>query len=1186
MSESNKTEFKMSSREVGEQIAMLKETSYNVARGLQDELLARQGKLLGHEFTPGQQAQAHSWLRQSVRGIDDRFAQAPNGIARAAHLEVMRQYDVLQEDVWVQALLELERKRALIPPGKGKGLQAQRKAVADEFYATAIDRLAPAIRAVNDVLDDVYAMARRMDVDPAQDAALTANAVAAYGQMRRVRATPAEGLFAIKPGRRAAADTMHDRLEDLRDRIIKETTAVTAVPGHFTPQDITVRLRERIGELNQVRQGLPASFEYVTPEGQGALLDIRNWLTSGAKGALGTRDEMENALERVWTQFNPGATMPRLTKDLPLSQEDILQHINRITQQIPGEPVVKDQLDLLDVIRRHSGEDYSKLLTAVQHYPGADVLIGNPLDAAADKAIRQMASRFGIGERNWASPILDSVKLFNAFYRESALATFTYTLVNATGALLNNTLTGLNPVSGMRYILRGMAKSVQDPEKYQPATHIADLMSNLGERPTGAARGFASGIQETQAESTRQFLGVDRPAWQQIGRPLLTGGGAAIGGTSGYFGAPEDATPQERAALIGAGAASGATLFGIAHPLLATLTKRLGTGVEDAARGELWWKGTLDQIARQQDDYKEIVLKAFGPKQGLAPGTLYPSTRGTGKGLLMHVAHAPTTVQAPTGNVDTVLNFVERAKYQMTPEAISRLLVEYGADPARAHTAGREWRVLNRQANHAGQDLAAHVQFDYEHLSNLEQFMREFTPFSTWAFKALPFFARHMLEKPIILQTLMEYYQTADRLQKEQGLSSRTGGAVPQGFFDEFWARFLGYPVYAYINPFRGLLPFANSAQAAGFGGEDETFLQQFNRALTVMGLPEVSAPVQTIARNLGVMSDEPPQGLIRLSGPFQGLTSMLGVNRGRGINLNLGLEGPERAWRENVLRQEVANPVITSAMSKVDELFLRQYRKPISEGGADALPYIQAKAEQKGPIWDEAMRRVSNERGLRSLVAFVYGPAAPQTFTTPEEEAIRLSATNIRVLNPQFSRQIATQAERDPKGQASPEAVQSVREASEAIMLALQGDTALPDAVERKLQAGTWANLNDLRKQMFEVQRHLSPLSGGYGQTGGPEEATLQNLLAWQENLPEGIPGGRQVEALLESHGVPGTFQSAGRPQARVPEVLNPTLKAIQGQREALQGRHPILKAYLEWKTSNPEGSIESFMRQYRAGR
>jgi hypothetical protein len=352
---------------------------------------------------------------------------------------------------------------------------------------------------------------------------------------------------------------------------------------------------------------------------------------------------------------------------------------------------------------------------------------------------------------------------------------------------------------------------------------------------------------------------------------------------------------------------------------------------------------------------------------------------------------------------------------------------------------------------------------------------------------------------------------------------------------------------------------------------------------LTALG-PSAHPALEFIARTSGILgTDTPARGLLRHAGPMQGATALLGLNRGRGVNPEAGLTEAETSIREGLSGREVTDLSTTAAERRLDELALRNTGQTITSGHPSVVPYLRAKSEHRGELWDQAMRDVSRERGLRSLVGLASNQAAPSAIVSREEAQIRGARANLLVPQ-ELSTAVRELNQRNPMARIETEGYRQVQEIARSI----PPDSGIrPEDIQTVLAMPVAANVNWLFSAIYEYEREKNPAISAYSGAGTPEQRNLQALLTEYRNIAATVPELKnlppeQIEAisnLAESHKRLPSGMKAGTIGGRYASLLG------QGQQK-FRAANPVLDEYLSWLAERQgKGTVEEFI-SLRGGR
>jgi hypothetical protein len=894
-----------------------------------------------------------------------------------------------------------------------------------------------------------------------------------------------------------------------------------------------------------------------------------------------------------------------------------------------------------------SDQDWNTFDRMVRAYPAGDILKDNPLDLVLDRVVRDRAKMLGMTEPTGVSKAWQTgTALFNEQALQSISYLLTNALGGTfMGSLegVNPFKVARNLTDNFGAAARGEPVFTSGTRNLAQALGLVgeDGTPLLPHSVSAAGAGMLN-----DANPTRLYTGKGLTASQEIGAPKLAIGGAALGGASGFAGSPDDASFGETALNTLGGMAAGGAIGGAMPTMSKYLLQRLSRGMEDVMRQSAWELGTRNQILSSSDQLDQIVREAYtngfpvpqptpgidiastpagqlvnllrqrgiepptlatgvtasgapklepdwrlieAIKQHAASGGTVRNPNGPGAQWLQGLLDAANPIQGPAPvpllDVEDFLKAVGATDNLFSPSDLTDALRNMGGlgDDA-AQAAGKAWQNVIHGASQSGAGLSDTIHFDYSDLNNLESLVRQMVPFSTWSMKAFPFFARHIAEHPAILTSALELQRQSSEMRDEQGLTSRVQGSLPMGGgADALWSVLLGRNVDTYTNPLRGLVPFSDTFKSIEDLDQMDNPVAAAYKLLTAFG-PSAHPALEFIARTSGILGqDTPARGLSRHAGPVQGLTALLGANRGRGINPEAALTEGEERLREGLSGREVTDLAQTAAERRIDELALATTGQTITSGDPRVVPYLQAKTQHRGPLWDQAMKDVSRERGLRSLVGYVSNQASPSAIVSEEEAQIRQARASLTV--PQdLSQQIRQMAQTAPGEKVQGETYRSVQQIAQSVP---PNSGIRPEDIQTVLAMPVAANVQWLFSAIYEYERRQNPAVSAYSGAGSPEQRNLQNLLTEYRNIAASVPELRglppeQIEAissLVESRkNLPAGMRPQNSIVGRYASLLG------QGQ-EKFRQANPVLDEYLSWLAQNQgRGSVEEFVK-IRAG-
>lgn len=901
-------------------------------------------------------------------------------------------------------------------------------------------------------------------------------------------------------------------------------------------------------------------------------------------------------------------------------------------------------VDLLKSVQTHiADQDWNKFDKIVKSYPSGDILKDNPLDLVLDRVVRDRAKMLGIEEstgvkKGWET----GTALFSEQALQSISYLLTNALGGtAMGALegVNPFKVARNLADNFGTAARGEPVFTSGTRDLATALGLLDETGAPILPRTVSAQGAGM---LNEANPSRLYTGKGLTAAQEIGAPKLAIGGGLLGGASGYVSSPDDATPGETLTNVLAGTLGGGAVGGAMPTMSKYILQRFARGIEDVMRQSAWETGTRKAVAAQLPDLEKIIRDVYATYptapvatpgldlnatptgrlvemlrgMGIEPPTVITGVDGWGvrtetdwrllEAMKAHAA-AGGTVRNPNGrgapwlqglldlaaprigpvppppkvDVEGMVAAMKDLEGLVAPGSLTGALRDQAGLPDEAaRAAGNAWRDLIQQSSTKGADLSNTINFDYSNLNNLESVVRQVVPFSTWAMKAFPFFARHIAENPAILTSALQINRQSAEMREQEGLTARVQGSLPMGApMDAVWSALLGRDVDTYTNPLRGLVPFSDTLKNLEGVDDADNPLAAAHRAITSFG-PSPHPALEFIARTSGLLgTDTPARGLLRAGGPVQGLTSALGVNRGRGVNPEAALPEAEGAIREALSGREVTDLAQTAAERRVDELALKDTGKTITSGDPLVAKYLEAKATHKGEVWDRAMKDTMRERGVRALVGYVSNQAAPSAIVSREEAQIRQARAGLLV--PQdLSTEIRDMNARNPMEQVTGETYRRVQQ----IATTLPPDAPITrDQIQTVLSIPVAANVNWLFRTLYQYEVSRTPEVSAYSGAGTPEQRNLAARLNQYRNLAATIPElqaappeqVRALEQLAESYqAIPQGMRPGG--------VTGKLASSISQRRAQFRAANPDLDAYLAWLAQKRgQGTVEEFVAE-----
>lgn len=1175
---------------------------YPLQRAISDEdQVAR--NMLVHRYEPGKFMQSKLALESLDTGLRKMLNDAPNPMAQAEAIEVYRETVVANLYPWSDALTALRANPAV--PKSALQARRMRRDPANEAYAEAVNEVAVNYRAARDVIEDIYEKWRNVPVLPnAQIAASNRNTIKAINDIQDNALT--QGFMPIVLGEqtvpgtakryigRFPEDTAADRYAELVQREQQLSDAVDKLRSPATQvsiEDISGQFADRRQQLNfltnmtnKAPDALPGSLEDLPTQLYSDMFLNEGVLTKYATAALKGRQKFEQALKEMWEDARPGVPYPEINFTPGTTGDQVLQEFNSRLQSI-GQSIgvqFKPITGAVDFVQTGGAaglirnDTLQSLDSMIKRFPGADLLAGDPWDIAFERTARLLAKEVGYKAPEGS---LAFIKDINNLMKENMLLSITYPLVNIVSGTLMARMEGV-PVQRQ---LRSLAGNMVNAVRGQPVVipHLDALVASTGMPVPARATAESSAILDITSQSVKDYLKRNLTASQRFGSAKLAGAGGALGATSAGIQAPADATPEERASIIITGAIAGAS-GGALLPLASKIVlQKFVRGTEDVLRKEAYFTGAFQAIQDAKPALDQIISDAFAsktrlriPASGSSPEVMVRQNfTPTGRPISNQAGEAAVRSQFDQAFQD----FVDGRAGLISPDALRSALLYNGVNHKVAQAAAQNWRNILHAASRKGEELSTRIHFDYSKLTNAEEAARMIFPFSTWAIRALPFYVRHMSQHPLILTSMLEYQQLAEKWRKDRGLTGRTAGALWMPAADHLWSIALGHPVQTFFNPLRTIMPFSESARNAAVMDPEETPMSFIERMLQTAGMPGFHPAINTAARIAGARGDEPSQGIPVRQAPFvAGATGLMGVNRGQGVDLAAAPRALETKVRRSLMGQDPQDPALATTLNRIDELALHNTGQPINVPGADRLPYLEAKVNRRGPIWDAAAAETSRDRNVRSMASFIYQPLAPQAVVTPEEARIR-EARLQRVLDPKFTDKLRDEAAKNPDRLMSVAVTDALLKATDHMLQpwrdqGLMKPDEYPPEIDALFAIPTAKNMNELAKMIHTELTLRNPLYGGYGQTGSPGEARLQNALSLFMSQRSLLPPEADI---MRRSGFPTRGTDVGLAQ-----------QGVRQRQEAVKEGDAELREYLAAKQLDPNINVEEFLARRRARR
>jgi len=622
-------------------------------------------------------------------------------------------------------------------------------------------------------------------------------------------------------------------------------------------------------------------------------------------------------------------------------------------------------------------------------------------------------------------------------------------------------------------------------------------------------------------------------------------------------------------------------------------------GLQIDSTGRWIPKNTLDEAIVNPGSRPELMFRGNPAPPNITQdvNALFPPiNRAPWRNPQLPVPNPALTVAGPDARVvqhglspdevDTVLGAIDARRGRMSQADLERTLRIAGLDPAQARAAGKAWGETLQSASDNGLNLANKINFNYEDLNTAEQAIKNISPFATWGLKAYPFFAKNLAAHPVLAETILDTLDESRRQQKAKGLTGRFDGTMEFNGVSGLLSRLLGREQHAYFNPLNALVPFSDIGALQSMD-ENNGVLSNLMDVSNAFGFG-LRPELQAATRITGAQGDVPAQGYIRSAAFLKGITSLLGVNGGRGIDLNAPFIAAERGIRGADNTPNLDESAITK---KIDELALRAVGTPTSSDDARVGAFTAAKVTHKGPIWDRAASEVAQEQAARALPGFLLGQAAtPRALLSGEESRVRGARLEGLSLTPDQSRQLSQLALQKPDAPVDPLILSQVTKAANALSVEA-GQDQMPEQVTNLLTTPTAANVAQVQKWIYEIEVSKSPLIQTYSGGGNERASRLSNAISLYNN-PAGLvsmdpttigltPEQQSNLLLMLQTGRSLREQGHGNFGAGTP--IQNAVTENKRMRDALALAIPDLGAYLAWRSTGGQGTAEDFLATQR---
>jgi len=636
--------------------------------------------------------------------------------------------------------------------------------------------------------------------------------------------------------------------------------------------------------------------------------------------------------------------MPKDVKSL----DDVVEYLTQMgvmRRPAPGEPQLVG-LRLVEDLARHPDlldpQDYLTLKNAVSRWASrGDLLVDDPLLLVRDKfqdvvrrqleakerPLGQSARLPGLGEQ-----LSGALRTASQVWKENVLAAPATSLLNFISGHIFNALAGHLDV---RRTIQAQSESfkniIADPTTPGPhwyAQETQEFLQRLGLKDVTQSLGAS--LTNTILES---LAGNERTATERVPAWLRAMIGGAIGSGAGPAGA-----------LVGG-------LQGLVAPTQVRFFRIVNRAIETGTRTMIWQDVMSNELARRVDQFAEEAARTLlEPKQRLGQ----------------------QVIQADPQAVDDLVNWLRSTQGQFSvAELDSRLhLASKGLQPQEAQRLVRDWAEHQLEASKAGVKEAHRIHFDYSHMNNLEEWLRQFIPFHKWAVGAIPFYAQRLSEHPALAIMLARLFSGSEKEKEELGLGVRFENSVGVSGAEWLAQLILGRPGELRVNPSNLLFPFANLSGGVERASRESNPLAAGLDILSSLGFglsPLAVAPLTAVGA-LG--PDQPLPNLNRLS-PLYGLLP--------------GAEAPaESNWQSVVnaiTNRQAFEPHRYNTQKRLADRSVEEQGIPIEQNPN----LLGALVDSSHPAYTQASEEVLGARGRQSLLNLIF-PLSAQTLSEAEK--------------------------------------------------------------------------------------------------------------------------------------------------------------------------------------------------------
>lgn len=562
----------------------------------------------------------------------------------------------------------------------------------------------------------------------------------------------------------------------------------------------------------------------------------------------------------------------------------------------------------------------------------------------------------------------------------------------------------------------------------------------------------------------------------------------------------------------------------------------------------------------------------------------------------------PTTVTSTVGTpnapvsqqfVDRLASMIAGREGQVDPNIVRQVLLQSTrVTPQKVEEATRVLDDALYQASRGGVAKSNEFNFDYQNLSPFERAVTSVAPFATWYLKAVPFFTKQGLQHPVLGSLLAEETRASADTREKRGLPGRFTGTIPNQAQGALLSALVGRPRDAFNNPLAALLPFAGLERSLNNAQYDEDMdptMKVIKIALDQLGVnPLVASGLRVGGFGLYDMNDPSNPNFLRWGAPLAGATAlasrgveaMTGQNLGWNVDINAGLRKGEELLRETGdaathrgQGRQVQDTQELAIERRVDELALKATGQPIGSNEPAVAPYVRARREKSGPIWDQARNEIAQERGVQSIAGFVAPDLRPDAILSPEEGAVR-GARGKALIDAELSRTLDTAAEKDPKGRPDDKTVAAFRTALDSIKQTT--GEPIPQIALDAIASPTNESLNWLSKEIYHWQVENDPLMQGYGAGGSMEERRIANDTSAMAQAGVGLD-----PALMQTLVGQNRAQAMAQGNLRGSGPIAATKKVATQERDLIKKQDPLMEEYLTWKITHPGLEVADFLKE-----